>query len=321
MPAASVGGNTNWLVLVTQLPEEASARMRILRTLESLGCAILVDGVYILPDTVAARKGLTRLGGHIADSGGKYHLLDVLADSAQARTFTDLFDRSTRYDDLIKNIDGLRAGFGVSDPTTLSRSLIQLKREMDAISSLDFFPSEIHRRAATAMAVMDAEVRRMLFPGDHDITSTQEIRARQKFFRRVWVTRRPLWADRLACAWLIRRFIDAEARVFWGERDQPAPDNAVTFGFDGALFRNTATQVTYEVLLDSFGLAKDPALTRIAAIIHALDIGGDAVPEAAGIETLLQGAQRRATGEESLLAETEKTFDLLYDAYFESSAR
>jgi hypothetical protein len=144
------------------------------------------------------------------------------------------------------------------------------------------------------------------------------MRARQKFFRRVWVTRRPLWADRLASAWLIRRFIDAEGKVFWGDRDQNAPETAVTFGFDGAFFCNTATQVTYEVLLESFGLAKDPALTRIATIIHALDIGGQTVPEAAGVETLLQGAQRRATGEEELFAETEKTFDLLYDAYFES---
>ena len=142
--------------------------------------------------------------------------------------------------------------------------------------------------------------------------------ARQKFFRRVWVTRRPLWADRLASAWLIRRFIDAEGKVFWGDRDQNPPETAVTFGYDGAVFCNTATQVTYEVLLESFGLAKDPALTRIATIIHALDIGGQTVPEAAGVETLLQGAQRRATGEEELFAETEKTFDLLYDAYFET---
>jgi len=318
MPAAPVGGSTTWLVLVAQLPEEANARMRILRTLESLGCAILNDGAYILPDTVAARQGLQRLGEHISSSGGSFHLLNTVADAVQSRTFAQLFDRSARYVDLIKNIEALRAGFGVSDPTTLSRSLIRLRREMGSISALDFFPSETRKRTSLALAAMEADVRKILFPGNPDLTSTQEMRTRQKFFRRVWVTRRPLWVDRLACAWLIRRFIDAEGRVFWGERDQAVPETAVTFGFDGAMFSNSASQVTYEVLLDSFGLAKDPALTRIAAIIHALDIGGDPVPEAAGIETLLQGAQRRATGEENLLAETEKTFDLLYDAYFES---
>jgi hypothetical protein len=188
----------------------------------------------------------------------------------------------------------------------------------EAITNLARQLGITEQQAAAAIESMDAEVRKQLFPGDQDIGSTQEMRARQKFFRRVWVTRRPLWADRLASAWLIRRFIDAEGKVFWGDRDQNPPETAVTFGFDGAFFCNTATQVTYEVLLESFGLAKDPALTRIATIIHALDIGGQTVPEAAGVETLLQGAQRRATGEEELFAETEKTFDLLYDAYFES---
>ena len=318
MPAAPVGSSTTWLVLVAQLPEEANARMRILRTLESLGCAILSDGAYILPDTAAAHQGLQRLGEHISSSGGSFHLLNTVADAVQSRSFTQLFDRTARYVELIKNIESLRAGFGVSDPTTLSRSLIRLRREMESISALDFFPSETRKRTSLALATMEADVRKILFPGNSDLTSTQEMRTRQKFFRRVWVTRRPLWVDRLACAWLIRRFIDAEGRVFWGERDQAAPDAAVTFGFEGAMFSNSANQVTYEVMLDSFGLARDPALTRIAAIIHALDIGGDPVPEAAGIETLLQGAQRRATGEEHLLAETEKTFDLLYDAYFES---
>ena len=318
MPAATDGGKTDWLVLIAQLPEEAAARMRILRTLEAMGCAMLNEGAYILPNTVGARQGLPRLGEHISASGGKFHLLNVSADAAQSRSFTQLFDRSARYVELIKNVESLRAGFGVSDPTTLSRTVIKLKRELADICALDYFPSETQKRASTALAGMDGEIRKMLFPGNADITSTQEMRARQKFFRRLWVTRRPLWADRLASGWLIRRFIDAEARVLWGDREQSAPDSAVTFGFEGAMFCNTATQVTYEVLLESFGLAKDPALARIAGIVHALDIGGDPVPEAAGVETLLQGAQRRSQSEEALMAETEKTFDLLYDAYFET---
>ncbi|MFN0163412.1 MAG: chromate resistance protein ChrB domain-containing protein [Burkholderiales bacterium] len=321
MAAASGAGASRWLVLVTQLPEEAGARMRILRTLESLGCGVLGDGVFLLPDTVASRQGLPRLGEHIDASGGSHHILNVVAERDQTLAFAAKFDRTARYVELIKNIESLAAGFGVSDPTTLSRSLIKFRREFDAIASLDFFPSEIRNRANAALSKIDADVKALLFPRGTDATTTQELRAAQKFFRRVWVTRRPLWADRLASAWLIRRFIDAEGRVFWGERDQTAPDTAVTFGFEGAMFCNSATQVTYEVLLDSFGLARDPALKRIAGIIHALDIGGQVVPEAAGVETLLQGAQRRATGEEHLLAETEKTFDLLYDAYFEAPTR
>ena len=321
MAAAPVAGNTNWLVLVATLPEEANSRMRILRTLESLGCAILGEGVYVLPNTIAARQGLPRLGEHVSANGGTHHLLNVVAGDAQNKVFASLFDRTARYVDLIKTVESLSAGYGVSDPTSLSRTVIKLKRDFDTIAALDFFPSEIRDRATRALATTDAEVRKMLFPQAADATTTQELRARQKFFRRVWVTRAPLWADRLASAWLIRRFIDAEGRVFCGERNQAPPETAVSFGYEGAMFSNSSSQVTYEVLLDAFGLVKDPALKRIAGIIHALDIGGEPVPEAAGVETLLQGLQRRSTSDNNLLTETEKTFDLLYDAYFEAPAK
>ena len=81
-----------------------------------------------------------------------------------------------------------------------------------------------------------------------------------------------------------------------------------------------ARSVPSQCVLDAFSLNKDTALKRIAGIVHVLDIGGAPVPEAAGVEAMLQGALRRASEESALLAETEKTFDLLYDAYFQSPA-
>jgi len=307
---------STWLVLVTQLPDEANARMRILRMLEAMGCGVLRDSVFVLPDTQAARQGLPKLGEHISANGGTQHLLNVQSDEAQSAAFSKLFNRDGRYVELIKTLDGLRSGFGVTDPTSISRTVIKLKREFEDIASMDFFPSETRERAERTLAAAQSDVRKLLFPQTADSSTTQRITARVKYFRRIWITRMPLWADRLASAWLIRRFIDAEGTVLWGERSQTVPETAVSFGFEGANFCNTATQVTYEVLLEAFGL-RDPALKRIAGIIHALDIGGAAVPEAAGVESLLQGAQRRAPDEKTLLAETEKTFDLLYDAYFE----
>lgn len=307
---------TRWLVLVAQLPDEANARMRILRMLEAMGSGILRDSVFVLPDNTNARQGLPKLGEHISTNGGSYHLLNVQSDEAQSAEFSRLFNRDNRYIDLIKTLEGLRAGFGVTDPTSISRTVIKLKREFETIASLDFFPSATRERAEKALATAQSDVRKLLFPQTADGSTTQRITARARYFRRIWVTRNPLWADRLASAWLIRRFIDVEGQVLWGDRSTPVPDTAVSFGFEGAQFSNTATQVTYEVLLEAFSL-RDPALKRIANIIHALDIGGAPVPEAAGVESLLQGAQRRAPDEKALLTETEKTFDLLYDAYFE----
>ena len=71
-------------------------------------------------------------------------------------------------------------------------------------------------------------------------------------------------------------------------------------------------------MLQRFGLAKNAALARIGAIVHFLEVREAPVPEAAGVQTLLQGAARRSANEDELLAEAEKTFDLLYEAYFEA---
>jgi hypothetical protein len=75
--------------------------------------------------------------------------------------------------------------------------------------------------------------------------------------------------------------------------------------------------VSYEEMLHRLNLAGDAALAKIGGIVHSLEMRGEAVPEAAGVQTLLQGAQRRSAGEGELLAEAEKTFDLLYEAYYE----
>lgn len=317
MAAPNTSSTSAWFVLVTQLPDEATTRMRILRMLDAMGCGILRDGVFVLPASTPAQQGLERLGQHISTSGGTHHFLHVQSDAAQTKAFVRLFDRGIRYVELIKTVESMRSGFGIADPTAVSRMLIKQKREFEAISTLDFFPSESRERAARVLADADTAIRAILFPQNKVLITTEQLRTRQKFFHRIWVTQKPLWVDRLACAWLIRRFIDAEATVAWVERGAPVQDIVVSFGFEGAMFCNSASQVTYEVLLDSFGLSTDAALKRIATIVHALDIGGAPVPEAAGVEAMLQGALRRAADERALLAETEKTFDLLYDAYFQ----
>jgi len=139
-----------------------------------------------------------------------------------------------------------------------------------------------------------------------------------RLVRRIWATRRPPWADRLACAWLIRRFVDPEGSVVWLDKAQTCPADSVGFAFGGARFANSATQVTFEVMLQQFGLAGNAALAKIGGIVHFLEARDTPVPEAAGVQTLLLGAARRSSNDDELLGEAEKTFDLLYEAYFEA---
>ena len=303
-----------WLVTIAQLPsEEPAARMRVLRTLESLGAAVMREGAYLLPDSIGNQQALDALADYIAKSAGVAHVLQVAAASpAQQKRFERLFDRSSRYQELVKTVESLRVGFGHSDPSAISRVLHKQRRELEAISALDFFPTEAKARAERALADVEAAVKQLLFA-----SQSQAIAEGEKLLERAWVTRKPLWADRLACAWLIRRFVDPEATLAWLEKGEALPAGALGFAFDGAHFAASANRVAYEELLARTNLGANAALARIGSIVHFLEMGGTAVPEAAGVQMLLQGAVRRSPALQDLVAEAEKTFDLLYEAYYE----
>ena len=313
MPSA-----TNWLVIVVQMPlEDPAARMRLLRTLESLGAAVMREGAYLLPETPANRQSLETLVDYVVKCAGQAHLLHVgESPPAQQEAFMRLFDRTARYEDLVKTVESLRVGFGLSDPSAISRVLHKQRRDFQAISALDFFPTSARERAERALDDADAAVRKLLFPQSHGHAGPAE-----SLVRRVWATRKPLWADRLASAWLVRRFVDPEGKVVWLDKAQEPPPGAIGFAFEGAHFANSETRVTYEEILAQLKLADNPALARIGGLVHYLEVRGSPVAEAAGVQTLLQGAVRRARNEDELLAEAEKTFDLLYEAYFEPHKR
>jgi hypothetical protein len=316
MSKPTAGDTGSWLALVASLPtEDPAARMRVLRTLESLGAATMREGPFLMPESAAARQGLERLAGYVAKNGGVAQVLGVVAVSAeQQEAFRRLFDRTARYAELVKVVESLKVGFGVTDPGGLARVLHKQRRELEAIAALDFFPGEARHRAQAALEAAEAEVRRLMFPTQQQGAG----RETEPLLARTWTTRRPAYADRLACAWLIRRFIDPEGRLVWLDKGQTSPEGAVGFAFEGARYANSASRVTFEEMLLRFDLAKDAALGKIGSIVHYLEVKDAPVPEAAGVETLLQGAQRRATSDAELLAEAEKTFDLLYDAYLDS---
>jgi hypothetical protein len=304
----------NWLVTVAQLPtEDPAARMRVLRTLESLGAAVLREGAYLLPDSAPNRESLDALADYIGKATGMAHVLEVKPSSpAQNEAFKHLFDRSARYEELVKTVESLRVGFGHSDPNAIARVLQKQRREFESISTLDFFPTPAKERAQKAIAQADQAIKQLFFSQVHTHAALGE-----NLQGRTWATRKPLGADRLASAWLLRRFVDPEGKLAWLDKTEEPPAGAIGFGFDGARFTNHEQRVTYEEIVAQLKLASNPALGRIGAIVHFLEAGGTPVPEAAGVQTLLQGAQRRARDADELLAEAEKTFDLLYEAYFE----
>ena len=163
---------------------------------------------------------------------------------------------------------------------------------------------------------------REAYAGGEPRPSQRKLRSRSagRYSGRTWTTRANLWVDRLASAWLIKRFIDREARFAWIARPSECPRKAVGFDYDGADFTHVKNRVTFEVLAAAFGLDADPALAKIGAAVHFLDVGGIPVPDAKGLETMLKGAKERARSDDALLSEAIRVLDLLYSAYRPASA-
>src|SRR2546428_826816 len=192
----------------------------------------------------------------------------------------------------------------------------RLERAEERLARIDFCASEAKSQAAAALAGLKASYQAM-YPGGEPRASKRGLRQIDpaRYQKRLWATRQAPWVDRLASAWLIKRFIDREARFAWIARPSECPKKAVGFDFDGAEFTHVKNRVTFEVLLASFGLDGDSALAAIGASVHYLDVGGIPVADAKGLETVLKGIKEKARDDDALLAEAMRILDLFYSAY------
>lgn len=306
--------SVTWLLIVLTLPtQNATARMRIWRGLKVLGCAVLRDGAWILPETASTRQGLEALADETRTAGGTAWLLRLAAEDVQSVAFMEMFDRTAEYGALLADlthVDPLAA-----NATTASKTLKTLRRRYETLTDQDYFPGSGKLEAETRLLAAEAALASRLSPNEpHTQNGQPERLALANFQQQTWATRQDMWVDRLASAWLIRRFIDHRARFVWLKRPKDCPANALGFDFDGARFTHIGHRVTFETLLASFGLEGDAALMRMATMVHALDVGGDS-PEAAGFEMLLKGLKTRIKDDDALLKQGGQMLDDLYAVF------
>ncbi len=307
-----------WLLfLLTVQGQQSALRMRVWRALKSLGTAVLRDGVYLLPNRPAFRESLHALEHELAAVEGSVQVLELDArDAQQQREFEVLFDRATDYDKLLGEIRDARKRLPKMDAGAVSTAAARLRREVENLVALDFFPARAASQTTLALKDFLADANAVLSPGE---PHPAEGRVRKldvaEYRGRTWATRKRPWADRLASAWLIRRFIDPEARILWLDKPGDCPQGVLGFDFDGATFTHIGSRVTFEVLAASFDLDHDSGVEKIGTLIHYLDVGGVAVPEAVGFEAILRGAQATLTDDDELLREAEKLLDFLYGTF------
>ena len=306
---------SDWLLLVISLPTgSATARMRIWRGLKALGCMALRDGAYLLPTGHEREPGLRDLGDECTREGGVAWLMTVRPRSAEEEdAYRQLFDRSDDYAELRKGWKEANRTLAGLPATELARLQRRLQRDYEAVLAIDFFPGDARAEAEAAWVEQSRRFERLLSPDEPHERLGGIARLDLADYRgRTWATRRRLWVDRVASAWLIRRHIDPEARFKWLASPSACPKSALGFDFDGATFSHVGDRVTFETLLASFGLEDDPGLARLGALVHQLDVGGEPVPEAAGFEAVLAGARERLDDDDALLAEMSVVLDSLY---------
>ena len=311
----------SWLLLILSLPtQSATARMRIWRALKSMGCAALRDGAYLLPASVEHEAALQELAGECMREGGSAWVMSVgPALAADATSYASFFDRSEDYALLVKGWKETTLTLSSLGAAELTRLQRRLRRDYDALRAVDFFPGDASAEAEAAWAEFSKRLDRVLSPDEPHETEGQIPRLDASAYQgRIWATRRKLWVDRAASAWLIRRFIDSEARFQWLAKASDCPRKALGFDFDGATFTHVGERVTFETLMVSFGLEEDAALVRMGAMVHSLDVGGEPVPEASGFEAMLAGARERLPDDDALLAEVSGVLDSLY-THFQTS--
>ena len=308
---------TPWLILTAALPTSPSGlRVRIWRALKATACATLRDGVYLLPANAPTADALWAIEADIKSAGASAHMLSLAArDANQEADLQALFDRRGAYEAFNLSLKQARQQLRSANDISLRQVLRTLGRSFDAIQATDFFPNSASDKTRSHWTALQADIHARLSP-EEPVAGLGRMESLKvaDFQGQTWATRQRPWVDRLATAWLVIRFIDAQPRFLWLKKTSRCPKTAHGFDFDGARFSHVGKQVTFEVVTHTFGLDSDPALSRLGALVHFIDVGGAEVDEAAGVETVVRGLQALHTDDDALLAAALPLFDSLYAA-------
>lgn len=281
-----------WLALAYSLSEPSSSRrVAVWRRLRQLGAVSPAGSAHLLPESDESREAFGWIAQEIRDGGGQALVLEVeRLDPAEESRVIEAF-RAARDEDYRKIADET-AGPDVN--------LEKLRRRLQEVSRIDFFGAPEGPRTAAALDRLEAERGRPEPAPPVDLT---------RYRGRTWVTRPRPHVDRLSSAWLIRRFIDPEAVLRYGE----PREGEVSFDMPGAEFGHTGGLCTFETLLAAFRL-DEPALPAIAAIVHAIDLHdlSDPPPELAGVKAILDGWRAAGWSDEELESHGIALFEGLY---------
>ncbi len=315
-----------WLLIFYNVPSQpVSNRMKIWRKLAKAGAVQLKGAVYILPANEEHEEFFQWLIGEVKSMGGDGAFVRVSEIKAMDEgDIRELFLRQAEkeYRGIERHIDALERKFQSAKKGTtglaaaLGGELSKLKKEFDAAQGRDFFGSPAGDVFLKRIRVLEGGLKSV-----EQKKPEQPVRIEQKQIRnyqgRTWATRKNPFVDRMASAWLIRKFIDPKASFkFMDERGlAKVGDRTVAFDVRGGEFTHAGDLCTFEVLVKSFGI-KDKAVRKLAEIVHDLDVKDEKYgnPETAGLEEILTGIRKSLKDDAAALEQGMRAFEMMYQS-------
>jgi hypothetical protein len=282
---------TTWLLLIHQVPNSpAYLRVKMWRRLQKIGAVAVKNAVYVLPRTDQSSEDFHWVAREILEAGGDASVCEAtFIEGITTNELIELFGaaRDSDYRELMEDIKDLREELRTAEKADeawasgMVGRVSRLRQRLTEIQTIDFFSAPGGKQAETLVSEMEAKVR------------TAPIRKAQQrpgsYAGRTWVTRKGVHVDRIASAWLIRRFVDPNPRFKFvaAKGYRPEPDE-LRFDMFDAEFTHEGDLCTFEVLLERLNIG-DNALRRIAEIIHDIDLKESRFgrPETAGIALIV----------------------------------
>lgn len=315
------------MLLLPSIPTaDTTARVKIWRQLQKVGAVALKNSVYVLPNRDECvesfewvSRELTELGGQASLCEGQF--VDGVTDGEIERRFVEA--RNTDYAELAAEVRGvtklLNAKRGAPEKlTALGEQVAKLRRRFDDVVAIDF----CHAPGREVTQGLLAGVERALgeLRGD---TRQEPLTRVARPNGSTWVTRTGVHIDRIACSWLIRRFIDPKATLkFVPPKGYKPKAGELRFDMYEAEFTHVGDRCSFEVLLVRMGLDDDRALSAIGEMVHDIDVKDEkyARAETTGLQSMVTGICGSVRDDQARIAAATPLFDGLY-AFFERSSQ
>lgn len=304
-----------WLVLAFTFRGQgaSTARVGAWRRLKRFGAVSPRHGLWVLPRRAECLEAAQWLSQEVEHAGGDALVMTVsefegLEDADLIALFRD--DAAERYRPLLERIaesEERTAALAGDAPHERGIDIARLEEELADIRRIDYFVAPEGQAATSALRALRTK---LTATADRPAIVRRHV---EEFQGRTWVTRPRPYVDRLACAWLIRRFIDSDAEVRYRNR---ARGNEVGFDMPGGEFEHVGPLCTFEVMLQAFAV-ESAGLREIADIVHEIDLrdGRTARPETVGVEAILAGWQESEMDDAALEAAGLILFDGLQSRF------